>query len=166
MTPFKLPHLCAFESYAEIAVELATLRQLPKYADFEKLLRDELQRIYGGAPEEFRGVITYSTRETPQRFTGCFTECQLETLHQYDATVEKAKSLGSEYQTAVEEHERVVEANKDRKRTQKRIREEAKSKKRLHKMHHGVVTAEYEVECLALKLKNLFAIDVIRVPLN
>ncbi|ESL10779.1 hypothetical protein TRSC58_01482 [Trypanosoma rangeli SC58] len=166
MIPFKRPHLCASEGHAEIAVELATLRQLQKYANFEKLLREELQRVYGDAPEEFRGVITYSTREAPQRFTGCFTERQLETLHQHDAAVEKAKSLDSEYQTAVEEHERLVEANKDRKQTQKRLREEAKSQNRLHKMHHDVVAAEYEVECLTLKLKNLFAIDAIRVPLN
>ncbi|RNF18943.1 uncharacterized protein Tco025E_04272 [Trypanosoma conorhini] len=166
MTPFKRPHLCASEGHADIAVELTPLRQLQKYADFEELLREELQKVYGGAPEEFRGVITYSTRGEPQRFTGCFTESQLEMLHRYDAAVEKAKRLISEHQAAAEEHERVVEANKDRKATQKRLREEAKARRRLRDMQRGVAAAEYEVECLTLKLKNLFAIDVIRVPLN
>ncbi|KAF8298612.1 hypothetical protein TcYC6_0071710 [Trypanosoma cruzi] len=166
MLLFKRPHLRACESHADIAVDLAPLSQLRNYAEFEELLREELQKIYGNAPAEFHGVITYSTRDAPHSFRGCFTERQLETLHQYEAAVDKINHLSSEYRMALEEHERLVEGNKDRKPTQKRIREEEKSRKRLRAMKREVVAAEYNKECLSLKLKNLFSIDVIRVPLH
>ncbi|KEG14929.1 hypothetical protein DQ04_00251050 [Trypanosoma grayi] len=166
MLLFQRPHVSACEGHAEISVELDPLRQLPSYADFEQLLRRELEDVYGAAPAEFRGGITYSTHEAPHSFSAHFSEHQLETLRKYDASVEKAAQLRRDYEAAADEHERALEEDKDRRKTQRKLREEAKVQKRLKMMKRGVVDAECEVAALSQKLRNVFAIDSIRVPLE
>ncbi|KAH9601763.1 hypothetical protein LSM04_007175 [Trypanosoma melophagium] len=166
MSIFKRPHLRACEDCADISVELTSLRQLQSYADFEQLVRKELEEVYGDAPAQFRDSIAYSTHESPEDFCGYFTEHQLQLLQKYDASVEKAERLSRAYQTAEEEHQRTLEEGKDRKLTQRRLREQAKAEKLLKAMNREILEAEYEVTVLQQKLRNVFAIERIRVPLG
>ncbi|ORC91941.1 uncharacterized protein TM35_000041550 [Trypanosoma theileri] len=166
MSVFKRPHLRACEDYADISVELSSLRQLQSYADFEQLVRKELEEVYGAAPAQFRDSIAYSTREFPEDFSAFFTEHQLQMLQKYDASVEKAQELSRAYQAAEEEHQRTLEEGKDRKLTQKRLREQEKAEKLLRAMNREVLQAEYDVAVLEQKLRNVFAIGTIRVPLG
>ncbi|KAG8347125.1 hypothetical protein TRVL_02042 [Trypanosoma vivax] len=162
---FKRPHLRACQEYAEIAVELNSLRRVPSFTDFERLLRGELKNIYGEAPEVFRNGIMYSTKSDPCSFACCLSCTQLDMLRDFDVAVEKEQQLQEKYQKAEEDYQRYTEENKDRKPTRKKLIEDEKARKRLKEMKRDAVDAEYEVQKLSKKLANVFDIAAIRVPL-
>nr|CCC92935.1 conserved hypothetical protein [Trypanosoma congolense IL3000] len=163
---FKRPHLHACSEYVDVAVELGPLRKCENFTHFLQQVRDELELVYGNAPQTMYDKILYSTHNDPNSFSCYFGEKQLEMLRNFDEAVDKENQARNCYEAALADYKAKVEETADKKMKRRKRIELEKAKRRLKGMNRDVLESEYEVKKSAQRLTNIFEINSLRVLLH
>jgi hypothetical protein len=148
--------------------------RLPTWESFAGLLQTELALVLPERKPDLCNVL-YSTNAAPETFGNALNEKAFALLKDHDATKAQAQALRAEHEAieAAKPPPVVVEKRYDengeelpeKPKSKRQLREEAEQKKKDTERLRKVLETEHRFECLAIKLRNVFQLHSIRVPL-
>ena len=162
------------QQQASDAAEATGELSIPSWEAFTTLLQAELAAVLPARKADLSNML-YSTIADPETFGNAFNEKLFSLLKEHDGTKREAQALRAAHEAieAAKPPPVVVEKRFDengdeipeKPKSKKQQREEAEQKKRDLERLRKVLETEHRFECLAVKLKNAFALHSIRVPL-
>lgn len=188
---FQRPFTQISESSASLKLNLGLLRRaqqvavpsegtptsdlrLPTWDSFAALLGAELAFTLPSRKADLANVL-YSTNQAPETFGNALNATIFQLLKEHDATKAEAQALRAAHEAIEAAKPPLVVVEKrfdengeeipEKPKSKRVLREEAEQKKKDIERLRKVVETEHRFECMAIKLKNAFQLNSIRVAL-
>jgi hypothetical protein len=177
-TMFSRPHECSTVTSVDVRVNLSQIRTQDSFESFLAALDVELAAVYDGKMRRTAvDPILYSCAGNDQQVFGNIWNARaFDLLKEFDSSHAQATELRGAYEAMMAARPAPVklEPKFDENgeeippppKSKKVLREEADQKKKDTEQLRAVLAMEHREACAAIKLKNVFGLNVIRVPVS